>query len=336
MNDKVVCFGELMMRLSTSNFQKIQQSQSFAVNYGGAEANVAVSLAQFGENVAFATRLPQNELGDTAIMQLKSNNVDTSFITRGGKRLGMYLLEVGTMHRGTKVIYDRDDSGFATLAPGMINWKEVFKNATWFHWSGISPAVSEASAEVTLEAVKAAKEAGVMVSCDLNYRGKLWKYGKTPIDVMPQLMEYTDMVLGGKSDAALMLGVKFQEGDSFDSAPKRIKEQYPHLKLVATSLRESFSASHNRLTGVLFNGENEYRSVAFDMPNMVDRVGGGDAFMAGLIYGFLNFDLDYQQTIEFAAAASCIKHTIPGDANLSSVEEVKSIMTGADAGLVAR
>lgn len=325
-----------MMRLSTVNYQKIQQSQSFNIHYGGAEANVAVSLSHFNEPVKYITRLPLNELGESGIMELRAHGVNTKAIKRGGERIGSYFLEVGTGHRGSTVIYDRENSGFSSFESHMINWEEELKEATWFHWSGISPAVSEQAAVNTLAALKAAKKLGVTVSCDLNYRSKLWKWGKPALEVMPKLIQYTDIILGGKSDAEIMLGVKFKENDHYDSAPQRIFETFPHLKYVATSLRESFSASHNKLSAILFNGTESFQSPKYDMPNMVDRVGGGDALMAGLIYGLIHFPNKLQDVIDFAISASVIKHTIPGDANISSINDVYAIMKGKDAGLVSR
>ncbi|WP_044211372.1 sugar kinase [Flammeovirga sp. OC4] len=336
MENKIICFGEIMLRLSPPNHQRIEQADSFNATYGGAEANVAVSLAHFDQPTSFVSRIPDNQLGDTAVSQLRMHGVDTSGIVRGGERLGTYYLEVGVMHRGSQVVYDRAHSGFATLTENTIDWIKVFEGATWLHWSGISPAVSEEAAKVCFEALTVAKSKGLTVSCDLNYRSKLWKYGKDPKEVMPQLIELTDIVLGGKEDARIMLGVEFDENDGYDSAPKKIKAHFPHLKMVATSLRKSFSASHNNISGVLFDGIEEFRSAAYDMPQMIDRVGGGDAYMAGLIYGFMNYADAPQKIIDFAAAASCLKHTIHGDASLTKVSEVVGIMGGKDAGLVSR
>ncbi|KXX71598.1 sugar kinase [Flammeovirga sp. SJP92] len=336
MKNKIICFGEIMLRLSPPNHQKIEQADTFNATYGGAEANVAVSLAHFDQSVSFVSRIPENQLGDTAIAQLRKHGVDTKNIVRGGERLGSYFLEIGVMHRTSQVVYDRAYSGFATLKENTIDWIKVFEGAEWLHWSGISPAVSATAAKVCFEALSAAKKKGLTVSCDLNYRSKLWKYGKGPKEIMPQLIELTDIVLGGKEDARIMLGVEFEENDGYDSAPRRIKEHFPHLKMVATSLRKSYSASHNNISGVLFDGIEEFRSTAYDMPFMIDRVGGGDAYMAGLIYGFINYTDDPQKIIDFAAAASCLKHTIHGDASLTKVSEVEGIMGGKDAGLVSR
>ncbi|MEH0153054.1 sugar kinase [Limibacter armeniacum] len=332
----ITCFGELLLRLSPPGHQKIQQAKSFEANYGGAEANVAASLASMGHNSQFITRLPDNTIGKTAKSQLAFYGVDTQHIQFGGERMGVYFLETGTMQRNSSVIYDRANSGMATIEQGMIDWDAIFENTQWFHWSGITPALSISAVEVCMEALTAAKRHGVTISCDLNYRGKLWQYGTSPAAIMPELISMCDLVLGGKDDARIMLGVQFKDSDGYDATPQRIKEHFPSVKWVATSLRKSYSASHNSIAGVFYDGENTYHSPTYDMPTMVDRVGGGDAFMAGLIHGMLSYESDYQQVINFAAAASCLKHTIHGDISLSTVQEVEQLAAGHDAGRVSR
>lgn len=331
----IACFGEILLRLSTPSNLRIEQSTSFEVNYGGAEANVGVALSNWGVDTSFITRMPFNPLSKTALKYLKAQGVNTSFCIDGGERLGTYYLETGIGDRGSQVVYDRAFSGMASLAKGMIDWDKVLDGVTWFHYSGITPALSANAAEACLEGVKIAKTKGITVSCDLNYRSKLWQYGDTPQKWMIPLIQHTDMVLGGKKDAQIMLGVNFKEEDGYEGVPMRIKEHFSHLKYVGTNLRQSFSATHNKISCVLFDGEKSYQSRWFDMPFMLDRVGGGDALMAGLIYGLNQFE-DLQEVVEYAGAASCLKHSMRGDALISTIEEVQQLAQGSDSGLVQR
>lgn len=342
---KVVSFGEIMLRLSPPGFKRFSQTYSFDVVYGGGESNVAVSLANYGFNSHFVSRIPNNDIGECAIMELRKRNVQTNQIVRGGERLGIYFLETGAVSRGSKVIYDRAHSGMSTIEAGMIDWYSVLKDADWFHWTGITPAISQGAADACLEAIQVANELGVTVSTDLNYRKKLWKYGKEPNEVMPALVAGCDIILGNEEDAEKHFGlhpegIDVTQGDTVDgkaylSVLKQLKDMFPRATKVITTLRGSISASHNTWTGVLYDGNTLYEAPSYDMTHIVDRVGGGDSFMGGLIYGLLNYE-DDQKALEFAVAASCLKHTIKGDANLVTVEEVEKLMSGDASGRVSR
>ena len=342
---KVVTFGEIMLRLSPPGFKRFSQTYQLDVVYGGGESNVAVSLANFGLDSSFVSRIPENDIGECAVMELRKRNVNTNFILREGERLGIYFLETGAVSRGSKVIYDRANSGMATIGAGMIDWKTVFKDADWFHWTGITPALSQGAADACLEAIKVANEMGVTVSTDLNYRKKLWKYGKEPSDIMPDLVAGCDVILGNEEDAEKHFGLHPEgvdvthggsvDGKAYLSVLKQLQHKFPRAKKFITTLRGSISASHNSWTGVLYDGENLYEAPSYEITHIVDRVGGGDSFMAGLIYGLLTFE-DDQQALNFAVAASCLKHTIKGDANLVSVDEVEKLMGGDASGRVSR
>ncbi len=343
---KVITFGEIMLRLSPPGFLRFSQANSFDVVYGGGESNVAVSLANYGIPAEFITRLPDNDIGECALMEMRKRNVGTSHIIRGGERLGIYFLETGAVSRGSKVVYDRAHSAISTIEKGMIDWEKVFAGANWFHWTGITPALSQGAADVCLEAIKAANELGVTVSTDLNYRAKLWKYGKNPDEVMPALVEGCDVILGNEEDAEKHFhihpdSVDITQGDTMDaqaylSVCKKLKERFPRAKKIITTLRGSISASHNSWAGVLYNGDEFLESRTYQITHIVDRVGGGDSFMGGLIYGLLTYENDDQKALDFAVAASCLKHTITGDANLVTVDEVEKLMSGDASGRVAR
>lgn len=344
---KVVTFGEIMLRLSPQGFLRFSQANSFDVVYGGGESNVAVSLANFGISVDFVTRLPKNDIGQCALMEMRKQGVGVDKIVRGGDRLGIYFLETGAVSRGSKVIYDRAHSAIAEIESGMINWEEVFEGAEWFHWTGITPAISQSAADVCLEAVKAASALGLTISTDLNYRAKLWNYGGDREAIMTELTSYCDIILGNEEDAEKHFGIK-PEGldittqghdvtaDAFLSVCKQMMEKFPRAKKVITTLRGSISASHNTWAGVLYDGTKMYESAQYQITDIVDRVGGGDSFMGGLIYGLLTFPEDDQNALDFAVAASCLKHTIKGDANLVTVDEVTKLMNGDASGRVAR
>ena len=340
----IVAFGEIMLRLAPPGFLRFTQARNFDVIYGGGEANVAASCANYGLPVEYVTRLPANDIGDACLNYIRQWGIGTKHIVRGGDRLGIYFLEVGAVSRGSKVIYDRANSALASIKPGMIDWKEVFADAMWFHWTGITPAISEGAANVCLEAVKTAKEMGLVVSCDLNYRKKLWKWGKTPGEVMPQLVEYTDVAIGNEEDAAKVFGIHAPEtdvtsgkieADAYLYVCEKLKERFPNLNTIAITLRGSLSASHNTWSAVLWYNKKMYIAPTYDIVPIVDRVGGGDSFMGGLIYGLLTYE-DKQNAIIFAVAASCLKHTIYGDFNLVSVEEVEKLMGGDASGRVSR
>ncbi len=343
---KIVTFGEIMLRLSPPGFQRFSQAASFDVVYGGGESNVAVSLANYGLPVEFVTRLPNNDIGDCAAMEMRKRNVGTKYFIRGGERLGIYFLETGAVSRGSKVVYDRAHSSISTVQKGMFDWEEIFADAQWFHWTGITPAISQGAAEACLEAIQVANRLGVTVSTDLNYRKNLWKYGKEPGEVMPELVAGCDVILGNEEDAEKHFGlhpegVDVTSGHSVDaksylSVLKQLMEMFPRAKKVITTLRGSISASHNTWSGVLYDGNNLYEAPTYDITHIVDRVGGGDSFMGGLIYGLLNWPDDNQNALNFAVAASCLKHTIFGDANLATIDEVEKLMSGDASGRVSR
>jgi len=334
-----------MLRLSPPGFKRFSQTYSFDVVYGGGESNVAVSLANYGMDAAFVSRIPATDIGECAVMELRKRGVDTRHILREGERLGIYFLETGAVSRGSKVVYDRAHSGMATIQGGLVDWEKVFEGADWFHWTGITPALSQGAADACLEAIQTANKMGITVSTDLNYRKKLWKYGKQPGDVMPALVAGCDIILGNEEDAEKHFGlhpegVDVTHGDSVDgkaylSVLKQLQDMFPRAKKVITTLRGSISASHNTWTGVLYDGNKLYEAPSYDITHIVDRVGGGDSFMAGLIYGLLTYDND-QDALNFAVAASCLKHTIKGDANLVTVAEVEKLMSGDASGRVSR
>ena len=344
---KVVTFGEIMLRLSPPGFLRFSQTTSFDIVYGGGESNVAVSLANYGVPVDFVTRLPENDIGQCTLMEMRKRNVGTGKIVFGGDRLGIYFLETGAVSRGSKVVYDRAHSAIAEIKPGMIDWKEVFKDVEWFHWTGITPAISQGAADVCLEAVKVASEMGITISTDLNYRAKLWKYGVEPEAIMTELTSYCDIILGNEEDAEKHFGIKPDgldittqghevKAEAFLSVCKQMMKKFPKAKKVITTLRGSISASHNTWARVLYDGTTMFESPQYQITDIVDRVGGGDSFMGGLIYGLLNYPKDDQNALNFAVAASCLKHTIKGDANLVTVAEVEKLMGGDSSGRVAR
>lgn len=342
---KVVTFGEIMLRLCPPGYLRFTQARSFEAIYGGGEANVAVSLANFNMPVDYVTRLPKNEIGEACLQYLRQYGVGVSKIVRGGDRLGIYFMENGAVQRGSKVIYDRANSSLATITPGMVDWPAVFADADWFHWTGITPAVSQGAAETCLEAVKIANEMGLTVSCDMNYRKNLWKWGKKAGDVMPELTSYCDVAIGNEEDADKVFGIKAPKADvlagkveaeQYQYVCNELANRFPRLHTVAITLRGSLSASHNTWSGVLWHKGAFYSAPVYDITPIVDRVGGGDAFMGGLIYGLRTYSEDKQKALNFAVAASCLKHTIIGDFNLVSVAEVESLMGGDASGRVAR
>ncbi len=345
MNKKVVTFGEIMLRLATPGYLRLSQTSQLNATFGGGEANVAVSLANYGIPVDFVTRIPDNDVAKSCKMDLQKYGVGTDKIIYGGERLGIYFLETGAVSRGSKVVYDRAHSAISEIESGMIDWDEVFEGANWFHWTGITPAISQGAADVCLEAIKKANEKGITVSCDLNYRKNLWNYGKTAGEVMPELVAGTDIVLGNEEDAEKVLGIKPEgvdvtgghvEGAAYESVSRQIMKQFPRCKKVITTLRGSVNANHNSWAGVLWDGEKLYESPQYQITHIVDRVGGGDSFMGGLIYGLLTYPEDDQNALNFAVAASCLKHTVYGDYNQVTVDEVEKLMGGDASGRVAR
>jgi 2-dehydro-3-deoxygluconokinase len=345
MNKKIVTFGEIMLRLATPEHQRFSQVTSFNASFGGGEANVAVSLANYGLPAEFVTRLPLNDLGNSVIMELRRHNVGTTNIVRGGNRLGIYFLETGSVSRPSKVLYDRSHSAISEIESGMIDWNQVFIDAGWFHWTGITPAISKGAASVCHEAINAAKERGLTISCDLNYRKNLWKWAKTAGEIMPDLVKECDIILGNEEDAEKVFGIKAEDTDiisgkisasGYRSVCVKLREKFPKAKKIIITLRGSISADHNSWSGVLYDGNHLFIAPEYQITHIVDRVGGGDSFMGGLIYGLLTYQDDDQKALNFAVAASCLKHTIHGDFNLVSVSEVEQLMKGDTSGRVLR
>ncbi len=344
MTKKVVTFGEMMLRLSPPGFLRFEQTGSFDATFGGGEGNVAVSLAQFGIPVDYVTRLPKNEIANSCLAHLRYWGVNVDKVVRGGERMGLYFLENGAVQRGSKVVYDRSGSAIATIEKGMVDWKAVFADADWFHITGITPAISKGAAEVSIEAAAIAKEMGLTVSCDLNYRAKLWKWGRTSGDVMGELVRYADVAIGNEEDADKVFGIKAADTDvtsgrvdatKYADVCRQLTERFPNLKQIGITLRGSFSASHNSWSGVLYDGGKLFTTRTYDITHIVDRVGGGDSFAAGLIYGMRTYG-EPQKALDFAVAASCLKHSVFGDFNVSSVDEVEKLMGGDASGRVSR
>jgi 2-dehydro-3-deoxygluconokinase len=344
MKQKIVTFGEIMLRLSTKGFDRFVQVQNFDATYGGGEANVSVSLANYGMDSYFVTKLPVHEIGQAAVNHLRRFDVHTDFIVRGGERIGIYFLETGASQRPSKVIYDRNNSAIAGIQKGEIDWKNVFENAKWFHWTGITPAINKNCWEVLTEACSVAKKMGITISCDLNFRAKMWSE-KDAQSVMIPLMEFVNICIANEEDAEKSLGLKagntnVEKGhldqDSYFNVATALKQKY-NFDTVAITLRESHSASKNGWSALLLDNKNcsdPYRSKKYDI-EIVDRVGGGDSFASGLIYGILNKS-NSKDALEFAVAASCLKHSIPGDFNLVSLEEVEKLIKSGGSGRVER
>ena len=346
MPGKVVTFGEVMLRLTTPGHQRFVQARSFDISFGGAEANVAVSLANFGMQAEYVTRLPANELGDACVNSLRQVGVGTGSILRGGDRMGVYFLESGIAQRGSTVLYDRAGSSIATLQPGELDWHKVLAGATWFHWTGITPAISANLAEVLAEGCRTARDLGITISCDLNYRAKLWKWGRPAGEVMAELAPYCDLIIANEEDADTVFGIRAPETDvtageveaaRYRTVCEALGERFPNLTFVAVTLRGSKSASHNSWSGVLWHRSGQFlQGPTYDILPIEDRVGGGDAFGGGLIFGLLSFGEDYLKALRFAVAASCLKHTLPGDYNMVTRAEVERLMRGDASGRVKR
>jgi len=341
MSKKIVTMGEIMLRLSTPGYLKFEQANSFDVVYGGGEANVAVSVANYGLDAYFVTKLPKNPIGQSAINSLRQFGVHTDYIARGGERIGIYYLETGASMRPSKVVYDRAHSAIAEADVSDFDFDKIFEGADWFHFSGITPAISDKAAELTEAALKAAKKHGVTVSVDLNYRKKLWSPEKAQ-KVMTNLMQYVDVCIGNEEDAEKVLGFKPGETDvtkgeleleGYKNIFKAMKEKFG-FKYVVTTLRESYSASDNGWSALIYDGNEFYRSRKYDI-RIVDRVGGGDSFAGGLIYGLVTGQ-NFKDALEFAVAASALKHTIPGDFNHATLDEVMTLVKGDASGRVQR
>lgn len=336
-----------MLRLAPQGFLRFSQANNFDAVYGGGESNVAVSLANYGVPVDFVTRLPENDLGACALMEMRKMGVGVDKIVYGGDRLGLYFLETGAVNRGSKVIYDRSHSSMAEIETGMIDWRQIFEGVSWFHWTGITPAISQTAADVCLEAVRVADELGITISTDFNYRAKLWQYGAAPEKVMSALIKFSDILLFSLEDAEKHFGIKpyvqpdteeglSEQAQAYQSVCEQMKKNYPKLKVMTSSVRRSISASHNDWGGMLYADHKMYESHPYQITDIVDRVGGGDSYMAGLIYGLIRRPDDYQYVLDFAVAASCLKHTIKGDVNLVTVDEVEKLMEGDASGRVVR
>lgn len=340
---KAITFGEIMLRLKAPGMERLFQSPYLDATFGGGEANVAVGLARLGLNAAFVSVVPENAVGTACIGELGRHGVDSSLVLRRGERLGIYFLEPGANQRPSKVIYDRAYSAIAKASPGDLDWEKVFEDATWFHISGITPAISQSAADLSMEAVKKARNSGVTVSCDLNFRRKLWKYGKTAPEVMTDLMAHVDVAVGNEEDCQKSLGIQADmeaesgrlEVEKYRELTAKVLERFPNLDRIAITMRESHSADHNGWSAVLNNGSEFLVSKRYEIRDIVDRVGTGDTFAAGLIYGLNNLN-DDPEALEFAVAASCLKHSIPGDLPLLSLDEVESLVRGSGSGRVQR
>jgi 2-dehydro-3-deoxygluconokinase len=348
MSNKVVTLGEIMLRLKPPGTERFFQSPLLEATFGGGEGNVAISLAIFGLDVAFVTALPANPIADACGRFLRGYGVDTSFIQRSGERMGIYFLEAGANQRPSKVVYDRAHAAISTATAASFDWDAIFADAGWFHITGITPAISQSAADLSLAAVKAARAKGITVSCDYNFRKKLWQYGKTAPQVMTELVQYVDVGIANEEDCQRSLGVKLAEGDweqaveagkldtgRYEALAKKMFATFPNLKYQAITLRESISANHNGWSACLYNGREFHLSRRYDITHIVDRVGGGDSFAAGLIYG-LHSGMADDDALNFAVAASCLKHSIGGDVNLATVAEVKALMDGDASGRVQR
>ncbi len=346
---RIVTFGEIMLRLKSPGYERLFQSPTLEATFGGGEANVAVSLANFGDEAAYVTVVPRNLVGEACVAELRRFGVDTRWIAYGGERLGTYYLEAGGNQRPSVVVYDRAHSAIAEAGEDCLDWEEIFTGAAWFHVTGITPAISESAARLTLAAVHAAKSMGLTVSCDYNFRKNLWKYGKKAPEVMREIVRCVDIGIANEEDCQKSLGVQVETAGKMDEAilsgeldldhyrclAEKMLETFPNLKKQAITLRQSLSANHNGWSACLHNGREFFVSRRYDITDIVDRVGGGDAFAAGLIHGLVN-DMDDRTALEFAVAASCLKHSIPGDFNRVSAAEVEKLMKGDASGRVQR
>ena len=336
-------FGEIMLRLKSPGHERFFQSPAFEATFGGGEANVAVALANFGLNAGFISALPDNDIGESAVRELRRFGVDTTHIVRSGDRVGIYYLETGANQRPSKVVYDRAGSSICTAQSGDFDWKKIFDSARWLHITGITPALSASAAALSLAAVAAAKKAGITVSCDFNFRGKLWKWGKTAPEVMPELVRHVDVGIANEEDCQKSLGISadvdVESGEldtaKYEALSAKVLEAYPDMSAIAITLRESYSADHNGWSACLRDANGFRLSRRYEITDIIDRVGGGDSFASALIYGLNNYE-DRQQSLEFAVAASCLKHSIPGDFDRVTVAEVENLMGGDASGRVQR
>ena len=344
MSQLVITFGEIMLRLAPPGFERFLQSPQFVATFGGGEANVAVAVSQFGIPARYVTVLPpSNPIADAFAGEMRRFGVDPSFIVRQKGRFGIYFVEAGANQRPSKVVYDRENSAIALGKPGDIDWSKTLAGGSWFHITGITPALSQSAADLSLESVRKAREAGLTVSCDLNYRKNLWKYGKAAKDVMPELLKSCDIAIANEEDCQASLGIHTDadvhsgklESAQYQKLAETVLSQYPNLKMIAITLRESKSASHNGWSACLHDRKDFLLSRYYDITHIVDRVGGGDCFAGGLIYGLLTLP-SHQDALEFAVAASCLKHSIPGDFNRFNADEVQALIKGGGSGRVQR
>lgn len=348
MTARIVTFGEVMLRLKAPGFERLLQSPLLEATFGGGEANVAVSLAQYGNDVVYVTVLPHNPIAEACISFLRGKGVDTSHIVQTGERMGIYYYEAGANQKPSKVTYDRAHSAIMEVPVSTFDWEKILDGATWFHVTGITPALSASAVEITRIAMKTAREKGITVSCDYNFRKNLWNYGKSPIEVMTNLVSYVDVGMANEEDCQRTLGISVEqehweneiERGQIDTRKYRllcekVMSTYPNLKWQAITLRESYNADQNGWSACLHNGKEFHISTRYEVNDIVDRVGTGDAFAAGLIHG-LSSGFEDQAALEFAVAASCLKHSIPGDMNFSTVEEVQQLMNGDGSGRIQR
>lgn len=342
MQRSVVTFGEIMLRLAPPGFERFLQSPQFVATFGGGEANVAVAVSMFGLPARYVTVLPANPITEAFLGEMRRFGVDVQHVVRGKGRFGIYFVEPGANQRGSKVVYDRDGSAISLAKPGDIDFSSAFEGAQWFHITGITPAISQSAADLAIESVKTAREKGLTVSCDLNYRKNLWKYGKTAKEVMTELIRYAHICIANEEDCQMALGIEasvdVHSGQLDEAAYRKLTDtvlsSYPNLRAIAVTLRESFSASHNGWSACYNDGQNFFRSQRYDITHIVDRVGGGDCFAGGLIYGLIT--REPKDALEFAVAASCLKHSIPGDFNRFTADEVDALIKGGGSGRVQR
>ncbi|WP_297692908.1 sugar kinase [uncultured Eudoraea sp.] len=333
MAKKVITFGEVMMRLSPPGYEKFSQASSFELVYGGGEANVAISCAYLGMKAAHVTRFPDNALGKAATQFLRKHWLSTEHVIYGDDMMGKYFLEKGAVHRPSEVVYEREGSSFSLIEPSMVNWEVVLKDADWFHWTGITPAISEGAYQCCLDAIKTANKLGITVSGDINSRSNMWKYGKTMQEVISDLVQNCDVVITSSRGIRETFGLG-QPEDNFQFLAKQLINLFPNVKKVVKKTRRLISASHNQIQGKMWNGEAYIKSEMLNITHIIDRVGTGDAFAAGLIYGLLHYD--DEKALDFASAACALKHTVPGDVNLVSLENVLGLMEGDTSGEIRR
>jgi 2-dehydro-3-deoxygluconokinase len=334
---KIVTFGEVMLRLSPPNYQKIEQATQFEAIYGGCEANVAISLAHFGVQASHITAFPDNALGKSAMQYLRQQGVETKFIRFENGRLGLYFLETGLSIRASQIVYDRYDSAFSNIKPNTFDWDEILKDADWFHWSGITPALSLECAQSLQKALNVAHKKKIFVSADVYFRSNLWRYGKTPQEILPSLVSKSNLILANENNMEELFGIEKNKKDAntFVESAKKIQEKYPSVQKIVDTERISHSATHNEISAKLWDGKNFLETNRISINPILDRIGGGDAFVAGLIYGLMTYKGD-QKALNFGICASALKHTISGDANIATVQEVENLMQGDFTGKLKR